>query len=172
MKEPRVLVVGAGAAGLVTAITLGRLGVQTLVIEKRSATSPFPRATGISLRSMELIRSWGLEARVRVGEIDVGTTSWTGGPLVRGEGFETSLGFPSHADARKLSPTTSVAAPQDHLEPVLLEHLRTYDCVEVLFDTELVSLHQDTDGVTARALSKRRGQLGAGAVSGRCRRRT
>ena len=36
-----------------------------LVIEKRTAPSAFPRATGISLRSMELLRSWGLEARVR-----------------------------------------------------------------------------------------------------------
>ncbi len=98
MREPEVLVVGAGAAGLVTAITLGRLGIQTLVIEKRSTSSPFPRATGISLRSMELIRSWGLEARVRAGEVDVGTTSWTGGPLAQGEGLETSLGFPSHAE--------------------------------------------------------------------------
>ena len=149
MKEPEVLVVGAGAAGLVTGIMLGRLGIRTLVIEKRSTSSPFPRATGISLRSMELIRSWGLEARVRAGEIDVGTTSWTGGALAQGDGFETSLGFPSHAQARELSPTTSVAAPQDHLEPVLLDHLRTYDCVEVRFDTEMVSLDQDSHGVTA-----------------------
>ncbi len=42
-----------------------------------------------------------------------------------------------------------MAAPQDHLEPVLLDHLRTFDCVEICFDTELVSLDQDTNGVTA-----------------------
>ena len=153
MRDPQVLVVGAGAAGLVTAITLGRLGIQTLVIEKRSTTSHFPRATGISLRSMELIRSWGLEPRVRAGEIDVASTARIGGPLTQGEGFETSLGMPSPAEARKISPTTAVAAPQDHLEPVLLDHLRTYDCVEVRFDTELVSLDQDSHGVTASICS-------------------
>ncbi len=149
MRAPQVLVVGAGAAGLVTAITLGRLGIQTLVIEKRSTTSPFPRATGISLRSMELIRSWGLEPRVRAGEIDVATTARIGGPLTQHGGFETSLGLPSPAEAREISPTTAVAAPQDHLEPVLLEHLRTYGRVEVRFDTELVSVDQGADGVTA-----------------------
>lgn len=53
-----VLVAGAGPAGLVTAITLARLGVQVLVVERRAELSPFPRATGISTRSMELIRSW------------------------------------------------------------------------------------------------------------------
>ena len=146
----QVLVVGAGPAGLVTAITLGRLGIATLVIEKRSTTSPFPRATGISLRSMELFRSWGLEADIRAGEIDVGFDSWTGGPLTSpAEGIVNSLGFPTRAEARELSHTTAVAAPQDHLEPILLDHLRTYECVEIRFDTELVGLDQDDEGVTA-----------------------
>jgi putative polyketide hydroxylase len=148
MKQ--VLVVGAGPAGLVTAITLGRLGVPTLVIEKRSTMSPFPRATGISLRSMELFRSWGLEPAIRAGEIDVGFDSWTGGPLATSvDGVTSSLGFPTREQARELSPTTSAAVPQDYLEPVLLNHVRSYESVEVRFDTELVSLDQDDDGVTA-----------------------
>jgi putative polyketide hydroxylase len=72
MREPHVLVVGAGPAGLVTAITLARLGVSVLIVERRAELSPFPRATGISLRSMELLRSWGLEDRIRDGAMDVG----------------------------------------------------------------------------------------------------
>ncbi len=146
----QVLIVGAGPAGLVTAIALGRLGVPTLVIEKRSTMSPFPRATGISLRSMELFRSWGLEPAIRAGEIDVGFDSWTGGPLATSfDGMVASLGFPTRERARELSPTTSAAVPQDHLEPVLLAHLRSYDSVEVRFDAELLGLDQDDDGVTA-----------------------
>jgi putative polyketide hydroxylase len=148
-REPAVLIVGAGTAGLVTAIELGRRGIATLVIEKRSSPSTFPRATGISLRSMELVRSWGLEAEVREGEIDVGTTGWMGGPLALDEGRPTSLGFPSVDEARALSPTTPVAAPQDHLEPVLLRHLATLESVEVCVNTELVGLDQGPDGVTA-----------------------
>src|SRR5262252_4104129 len=96
MKTTQVLVVGAGPAGLVTAITLGRLGIETLVVEKRGTHSPFPRATGISLRSMELFRSWGLEAAVRAGAIDVEAASWAGeAPLVSGYGLVGSLGFPT-----------------------------------------------------------------------------
>lgn len=144
MNNPQVLVVGAGPAGLVTAITLGRQGIRTLVIEKRSTTSPFPRATGISLRSMELIRSWGIEEEVRAGEMDVGTMSWIGGPITSGRGMPVSLGFPSNEQARQISPTTAVGAPQDHLEPVLLEHLRGYPSVEVCFNTELVALSGTT----------------------------
>jgi putative polyketide hydroxylase len=140
IMQPHVLVVGAGPAGLVTAITLGRMGVQTLLVERRSTTSSLPRATGISLRSMELFRGWGLEDQIRAGEMDVGNTSWIGGPVASGSGTQTSLGFPTPEQARATSPTTAVAAPQDHLEPVLLAHLRTYPSVEVRLGTELVAL--------------------------------
>src|SRR5262245_29445883 len=145
MKTTQVLVVGAGPAGLVTAITLGRLGIDTLIVEKRGTHSSFPRATGISLRRMELFRSWGLEAAIRAGPIDVAPASWAGeAPLISGDGMAGSLGFPTPEQAHEISPTTPVAAPQDHLEPVLLAHLRGYPSVEVRFDTEFVGLDGDT----------------------------
>ena len=56
-----VLVVGAGPAGLVTAIGLARHGVRSVLIERHPSTSIFPRATGVSTRSMEIFRGWGLD---------------------------------------------------------------------------------------------------------------
>ena len=67
---PTVIVVGAGPAGLTAAIALVRHGIPTLVVERRTAPSPFPRATGVNLRTMELMRAWGLEDAVRAGAID------------------------------------------------------------------------------------------------------
>ncbi len=58
------------------------------------------------------------------------------------------MGFPDRAQARAVSPTTPVIAPQDHLEPVLLDHLRDHG-LDVRFGTELVALDQDDAGVTA-----------------------
>jgi putative polyketide hydroxylase len=66
-----VLVVGAGPAGLTAAATLGRLGVDTVVAERRPVLSSLPRATGVSTRSMEIFRSFGLEAEIRAGGADV-----------------------------------------------------------------------------------------------------
>ncbi len=66
-----VVVVGAGPAGLVTAIGLATQGVDVSLIERRSATSDLPRAVGITMRQMELFRSWGLEQRLRDGGDDV-----------------------------------------------------------------------------------------------------
>ena len=56
---PQVLVVGAGPAGLVAAITLARYGSRTLLVEKRRRISTLSRALVISTRTMEILRSWG-----------------------------------------------------------------------------------------------------------------
>ena len=57
IEDVPVVVVGAGPAGLAAAIALGRLGVETMLVERRAELSSLPRATAVSLRSMELIRS-------------------------------------------------------------------------------------------------------------------
>ena len=51
--EVDVLVVGAGPAGLAAAITLGRYGVDTLLVEQRVKPSFLPRATGLGTRTIE-----------------------------------------------------------------------------------------------------------------------
>src|SRR5215217_2996578 len=56
-----VLVVGAGPSGLTVSAALARAGIRTLTVDRRSGTSIFPKATGVRLRTMEILRSWGLE---------------------------------------------------------------------------------------------------------------
>ena len=41
-ESTQVLIVGAGPAGLVTAITMARNGIRPLVIERHAGTSVFP----------------------------------------------------------------------------------------------------------------------------------
>jgi putative polyketide hydroxylase len=147
--QPQVLVVGAGPAGLTTAITLARLGIATLVVERRAGLSPFPRATGVSTRTMELIRSWGLSDEVRAGEIAAQAAGWVCATLAGPDGMAVPMGFPTVEQAHALSPTAPALVPQDRLEPVLLAHLRGYPHAEVRFGVELVALTQDADGVTA-----------------------
>ncbi|MBL7498065.1 FAD-dependent monooxygenase [Frankia sp. CNm7] len=145
-----VLVVGAGPAGLAAAITLARYGVPTLVVERRSEPSPLPRATGISTRTMELIRSWGLEEPVRAGGVDVRWQAWIGPSLVSPHGNELDTVWPHPDVVSRLSPTAPACAPQDTLEAVLLDHLAGFTHVEVRFDTELVTLRQADGTVEAR----------------------
>ena len=143
-----VLVVGAGPAGLVTAIGLARQGVRPFVIERHASTSVFPRATGVSTRSMEIFRGWGIDAEVRRGGWRVIPRQATVRRLDDRAPQEAPLGFPDDAACLTVSPTTAAVSPQDHLEPVLVGLLRDLGS-EVRFSTELVSFKTSPEGVDA-----------------------
>jgi 2-polyprenyl-6-methoxyphenol hydroxylase-like FAD-dependent oxidoreductase len=129
-------VVGAGPAGLVTAIGLARATVCVPVIERHPLTSIFPRATGVSTRSMEIFRGWGIEDEVRRGGWHVIPRQATVQRLDERDPREEALGFPDDAACLAVSPTTAAVSPQDHLEPVLVQHLRELGG-HIRFSTEL-----------------------------------
>ena len=144
-----VVIAGAGPAGLVTAVTLAGHGVGSLLVERNPGLSPLPRATAVSTRTMELLRSFGLEEEVRAGQLDLTATgAWAAETLASPEGTELPLGVAGFAEATAASPTSLAAVPQDHLEPVLLRHLERSGLAEVRFGTELVAFDQDAGGVT------------------------
>jgi putative polyketide hydroxylase len=145
-----VLVAGGGPAGLVTAITLARHGIEVLLVERRPDLSALPRATVISTRSMELLRSWGLEAQVQAGGVEVEWRMWLCDTLARASaGAPLPVGYPTREQAALVSPTAPACVPQDHLEPVLLEHLRSLPTARVQLGTELTTVENTPDGVVA-----------------------
>jgi tetracenomycin A2 monooxygenase-dioxygenase len=145
MIEVPVLVVGGGPAGMSLALLLGRFGVESLLVERRSATTTHPKSRGCHARTMEQFRVWGIEERVRRAglpqESDV--ACWCeslNGPLVA---------YTQPAPTVN-SPAPRSIVPQDAVEETLDHALSQYACADVRRSTELIDLTQDSVGVTAR----------------------
>ncbi|MEV7287065.1 FAD-dependent monooxygenase [Streptomyces sp. NPDC093252] len=150
--EVPVLVIGAGPAGMSTALVLGRLGTRCLLAERRAEVGTLPRATGVRVRTMELFRAWGIHEEIAGRAVPVrdgGEFTWVS--TVAGERFgTTSLArLEDPAARRAATPMEVLFCPQDRVEPVLLAELRTSPPVDVRFSSEVTSLRDDGDGVLA-----------------------
>jgi len=155
-----VLVVGAGPAGLSTAISAARCGARVLLVERHPGTTRYPRAIGVDARTMEIFRSWGLHRRIRAGEIRVRALTSTSPTVLDADPVGTPIGYPLDPRAALArSPALPLCCPQDHIEPILLEHARSLG-VDVRFGVELSGLADDDAGVHARLLDR-----GSGAAT-------
>ena len=154
-----VLVVGAGPSGLTTAISAARHGASVLVVDRHRGTSVFPKATGVRPRSMEILRTWGLEDRFRASHQDLRVAMGISMSLVDPHQQEVSLGAPEPEVLAQVGPSSFAISAQDELEPVLLDHLLSIGAT-VRFETELVDMLPDDDGQVARLQG-----VGAGPAS-------
>jgi 2-polyprenyl-6-methoxyphenol hydroxylase-like FAD-dependent oxidoreductase len=147
MEQFEVVVVGAGPGGLASALTLGSIGVDTLVVDRRASTSTLPRATVASTGTMELLRRWGLEQQAWERSIDVEWQAWTCPTLAEaGDGEAVEVGLPTREQAALVSPTGPACIAQDELEPLLEERVRRAASTRVERGVELVAIEPADDG--------------------------
>ena len=141
-----VVVVGAGPAGLTAAVSLARHGIEVLLVERREVGSELPRATVLGVRTMEMLRSWGLTDRLLAGGVDVEMSMLEIPNVARAsEGFRIDVGYPSPAQSAMVSPMAPANVPQDHLESVLLDHLATLPAATVVRGIEAADVRHTAD---------------------------
>ena len=153
--DPQVLVVGAGPVGLATAIELGHRGIHVCVVEESAELGHNPRAKTTNIRSMELMRRWGIAEAVRAAaplprdyhHDVVFATSLDGFEVAR---IRDALGFGTARDDRFSEWGQWI--PQYRLAKVLMDHAASLPSVELAFGRRMVSFAEKPDGVEAEIL--------------------
>ncbi|HEY4244318.1 MAG TPA: FAD-dependent oxidoreductase [Kofleriaceae bacterium] len=140
-----VLIVGAGASGLVLAVDLARRGVAARVIEQRETPFPGSRGKGIQPRTLEIFEDLGIVDRIAAagGPYPVERTYHADGTTTDANQFEGAA--PTAAEPYR----APLMVPQFATERVLRERLAEFGRA-VEFGTALTSFAQDADGVTAQ----------------------
>ncbi|HEX3689508.1 MAG TPA: FAD-dependent monooxygenase [Solirubrobacteraceae bacterium] len=148
-EEIDVLIIGGSLVGLSTAMFLGIHGIRALAVERHASTAIHPRAGHFQLRTSEVLRSAGLEDRVRRRSEEQYLPNGGINNVESLAGREIASYFPNlNAGVEEFSPTIRMFIDQDTLEPILRERALELGA-QLRYRTQCTALAQDADGVTA-----------------------
>jgi 2-polyprenyl-6-methoxyphenol hydroxylase-like FAD-dependent oxidoreductase len=134
-------------------------GIRCLVVEKRDGTISIPKMSGLSIRSMEFNRRWGIAETVQ-------DSGW---PKTHPQGLvycTSMVGFelarhhvPAYVDQKlDYTPEPRVACAQIFYDPILLAKARSLPSVTIRHLTSLDGFTQDEDGVSATITDRQTGR--------------
>jgi 2-polyprenyl-6-methoxyphenol hydroxylase-like FAD-dependent oxidoreductase len=147
-----VLVIGGSLVGLSTAMFLGVHGIRALAVERHAGTAIHPRAGHFQLRTVEILRSAGLEERVRRRSEEQYRPNGGINNVESLAGREIASFFGNlNAGVEEFSPTVRLFVDQDALEPILRERAQELGA-QLRYRTQCTALVQDGEGVTATLL--------------------
>jgi 2-polyprenyl-6-methoxyphenol hydroxylase-like FAD-dependent oxidoreductase len=156
--EVPVLIVGGSLVGLSTALFLAHHGVPSLSVERHGGTAINPRAGHFQLRTLELLRSVGLEEIVRRTSEESYFPNGGISAMESVRGGETAVYVADLNDGvGEFSPSRRLFVAQDALEPILRERAEELGAT-VRYGAEVGSVQQTEDGVTAEIRDRATGE--------------
>lgn len=156
--ETQVAVVGGGPVGMGLAIDLGQRGIRCAVIERRTEPQPVPKGQNLTQRTMEHMRAWGVEERVRAGRTipaERGSRGLTAyGSLLGQYSYE----WLRRSAVRRFYATDNERLPQYATERALRDRVAELPTVSVHYGWRAEEVSQSAEGARIRARD------GSGAV--------
>ena len=147
-EDVPVLIVGGSLVGLSAALLLRWHGVDVLAVERHAGTAINARAGHFHLRTVEILRSAGLEDAVRRKSEEQYPPDGGINNVESLAGREIANYFPNlNAGVDEFSPAVRLFINQDALEPILRARAAELGA-RLRYRTECTSLEQDADGVT------------------------
>jgi len=157
--EVPVLIVGGSLVGMSTAMLLGHHGIKSLVVEHHRGTAIHPRAAMITQRTMEVLRTVGIERIVMRASEQQFVQDGAIMALESLAGKEISYFIANlNEGVRDISPSLRLFITQSLLEPLLKARAEELGA-DLRFSTEMVSFEEDRDGVTATIRHRDTGQM-------------
>jgi putative polyketide hydroxylase len=144
-----VLVVGGGLVGLTAALVLRHHGVSVTVVERRTTTSPQPKARRFHVRTMEIFRELGLAGLVHEAARDLAGHDHMAAGRTLAEAEQLPLWQSAGGPAVEISPEPPCLLAQDALEP-LLRKAAVEAGADVRFGTELLGFEESAGEVVGR----------------------
>lgn len=148
----QVLIVGAGPVGLGMAIELARRGIHCVLVEQGDGTITHPRTGLMAVRTMEMLRGWGLADAVKTAgfppdyELSMVFCTALDGLLLDKEYYPGMADTPLPPEA----PEHKQRCPQSWMQPILAEAARSFRSNDIRYGQTLTGFAQDEAGVTAR----------------------
>jgi len=157
--EVPVLIVGGSLVGMSTAMLLGHHGIRSLAVEHHRGTAIHPRAAMITQRTMEILRTVGVEQIVlqKSDEQFVQDGAIMAVETLAGKELAYYIANLNEG-VRDVSPSLRLFITQSLLEP-LLKSRATELGAELRFATEMISFVEDRDGVTAKIRHRDSGEI-------------
>lgn len=145
-KKYDVLVVGAGPVGLTAGLLFQRMGINAILVDKRSTMNRHPKARSLNVRSVEIFRALGIEAAIRKWDFprEARRVMW----LESFCGEELAKISLDNELATRYSPCEPAALSQARLEELLRNSIED-DHVSIQYGTEFIDFVEEKDSIVA-----------------------
>jgi putative polyketide hydroxylase len=138
--KTKVVIVGAGPAGLALGLCLARQGVRSVILERRDRPSQHPRAHYVNTRTSELLGIWGILDQVIADSYPLDHLPF---PML------VPLGGLTVEQGKEISPGLVTSCAQDLVEAAILGALQRYDLCEIRWSSTVTNIVDSPGSVIA-----------------------